>query len=104
MLLIIFSPLSYLLEATQYYASSPYLRPENFPANSTIAGLSEGLAKAHEAYNVAEYVSMSLYSHCLFHFILDRRFFLLCNQGNVMYLINDYWNTSYLKSNFHLLG
>ncbi|KAF8807131.1 glutathione synthase [Phlegmacium glaucopus] len=42
----------YLLEATQYYNSSPYLRPENFPPNTTIAGLAEGLAKAHQAYNV----------------------------------------------------
>ena len=48
----------YLLEATHYYDSSPYLRPENFPANNTIAGLAEGLAKAHEAYNIEGYVHL----------------------------------------------
>jgi len=55
-----FSFLRYLLEATQYYNSSHYLRPENFPANSSIAGLAEGLAKAHEAYNVEGYMCLCL--------------------------------------------
>ncbi|KAF8964259.1 glutathione synthase [Flammula alnicola] len=42
----------YLLAATQYYNSSSYLRPDNFPSNNTISGLASGLAEAHKAYNV----------------------------------------------------
>jgi hypothetical protein len=53
----------YLSDATQYYHSSPYLQPENFPTNGSTAGLAEGLAKAHEAYNVEGYVSMAIDSH-----------------------------------------
>lgn len=62
--MLIFSFPRYLLEATQYYHSSPYLQPENFPANSATEGLAEGLAKAHEAYNVERYVSILVNSHC----------------------------------------
>jgi hypothetical protein len=68
------------LEATQYYASSPYLRPENFPANSTIAGLSEGLAKAHEAYNVEGYV-VYLDSHCSSDFHLRSQILFVVQPG-----------------------
>lgn len=42
----------YLLAATDYYNSSPYLKLDNFPVNDTIAGLAHGLAEAHKAYNV----------------------------------------------------
>ncbi|KAH9856943.1 glutathione synthase [Lenzites betulinus] len=40
----------HLLAATEYFNSSPLLRPENLPPNDTIAGLAEGLAAAHKAY------------------------------------------------------
>ncbi|GBE85446.1 Glutathione synthetase large chain [Sparassis crispa] len=43
----------YLYKSTEYYKSSPHLKKENFPPNNTIAGLAEGLAEAHKAYNVA---------------------------------------------------
>lgn len=42
----------YLHLSTQYYNTSPYLRAENLPENNTTAGLVEGLAVAHNAYNV----------------------------------------------------
>ncbi|KAF8230028.1 glutathione synthase [Tricholoma matsutake] len=42
----------YLYSSTQYYNTSPHLRAEHFPENDTIAGLVEGLATAHKAYNV----------------------------------------------------
>ncbi|KAG5641608.1 hypothetical protein DXG03_004645 [Asterophora parasitica] len=42
----------YLQAATQYYNSSPHIRPENFPANDTVAGLVEGLAAAHKASRI----------------------------------------------------
>ena len=45
----------YLLAATQYYHSSSYLQPGNFPSNDTIAGLASGLAEAHRAYGVEGY-------------------------------------------------
>ncbi|KIP02986.1 hypothetical protein PHLGIDRAFT_78321 [Phlebiopsis gigantea 11061_1 CR5-6] len=40
----------YLCKSTGFYGSSSYLRDENFPANETTAGLAEGLATAHKAY------------------------------------------------------
>ncbi|KAF9046271.1 glutathione synthase [Panaeolus papilionaceus] len=42
----------YLLNATGYYDSSPDLTAKNFPANDNIAGLVEGLARAHQEYGV----------------------------------------------------
>ncbi|TFL02602.1 glutathione synthase [Pterulicium gracile] len=42
----------YILFANGYYDSSPHLKAENFPPNNTTAGLAQGLAAAHEAYNV----------------------------------------------------
>ncbi|KIM43057.1 hypothetical protein M413DRAFT_69714 [Hebeloma cylindrosporum] len=42
----------YLLAATDYYNSSSYLKPDNFPSNDSIAGLAQGLAEAHKAYDV----------------------------------------------------
>jgi len=41
----------YLLKSTDYFNSSPHLRHGNLPPNNTVAGLSEGLAEAHRAYN-----------------------------------------------------
>ncbi|KAH9480659.1 Glutathione synthetase [Psilocybe cubensis] len=43
----------FLLASTGYCNSSPYLKRENFPENDTIAGLANGLAVAHKAYNVS---------------------------------------------------
>ncbi|KAI8998583.1 glutathione synthase [Trametes punicea] len=40
----------HLLATTEYYNSSPILRPENLPPNDTVAGLAEGLVAAHKAY------------------------------------------------------
>ncbi|KAI0831365.1 glutathione synthase [Trametes gibbosa] len=40
----------HLLAVTDYFNSSPILRPENLPPNDTVAGLAEGLAAAHTAY------------------------------------------------------
>ena len=48
--------LRYLCAATGYFGSSPYLKPDNFPSNTTAAGLAEGLAAAHKAYGAPEYV------------------------------------------------
>ncbi|OCH89932.1 glutathione synthase [Obba rivulosa] len=44
----------YLYASTGYYGTSPVLKKENFPQNRTIAGLAEGLAEAHKAYNVPD--------------------------------------------------
>ncbi|KAH8082442.1 glutathione synthase [Cristinia sonorae] len=44
----------YLHSSTGYFGSSPYLKSENFPPNSTTSGLAEGLAAAHRAYGVPE--------------------------------------------------
>ncbi|KAG6829442.1 hypothetical protein H0H87_011397 [Tephrocybe sp. NHM501043] len=41
----------YLYASTQYYNTSSHLKAENFPKNDTIAGLAEGLATAHKAYD-----------------------------------------------------
>ncbi|PCH40544.1 glutathione synthase [Wolfiporia cocos MD-104 SS10] len=41
----------YLYRSTGYYDTSPYLKEDNLPPNRTIAGLAEGLAEAHKAYN-----------------------------------------------------
>ena len=71
----------YLLETTQYYHSSPYLRPENFPLNSSTAGLAEGLSKAHEAYNVEGYVSMSVDNHCPSYFIFRSQILFVVQPG-----------------------
>lgn len=46
----------YLQSATNYYGSSTYLQPGNFPSNETTAGLASGLAEAHRAYGVEGYV------------------------------------------------
>ena len=43
---------SYLLASTRYYDGSPELKAGNLPPNNTTAGLAEGLAEAHKAYNV----------------------------------------------------
>jgi glutathione synthase len=43
---------SYLLAATNYFDSSPHLKPENLPFNGTLEGVAEGLAEAHKAYGV----------------------------------------------------
>ncbi|RPD66201.1 glutathione synthase [Lentinus tigrinus ALCF2SS1-7] len=40
----------YLAATTEYFNSSPYLKPDNLPPNETIAGLVEGLASAHRTY------------------------------------------------------
>ncbi|KAI0647110.1 glutathione synthase [Trametes meyenii] len=40
----------HLLATTEYYNSSPVLRPENLPPNNPISGLAEGLAAAHKAH------------------------------------------------------
>ncbi|KAF4617135.1 hypothetical protein D9613_005773 [Agrocybe pediades] len=42
----------YLLSATNYYETSPFLKRENFPANDNITGLANGLAEAQKAYGV----------------------------------------------------
>ncbi|EGO23546.1 hypothetical protein SERLADRAFT_408898 [Serpula lacrymans var. lacrymans S7.9] len=42
----------YLHAATGYYGLSPHLTPDNFPPNTTTAGLAQGLAEAHNAYAV----------------------------------------------------
>ncbi|KAK7019880.1 glutathione synthetase [Favolaschia claudopus] len=42
----------YLYATTTYYNAYPAMKPEDFPANNTTAGLVEGLAAAHSAYNV----------------------------------------------------
>lgn len=57
----------YLLKTTEYYTSSPHLQPQNFPPNDSIAGLSEGLAKAHAAYNVEGCGPISVHNHCSSH-------------------------------------
>ncbi|KAI1795816.1 glutathione synthase [Ganoderma leucocontextum] len=41
----------YLAASTEYFNSSPFLKPQNLPPNDTIAGLAEGLATAHKAYD-----------------------------------------------------
>ncbi|KAI0331124.1 glutathione synthase [Cubamyces sp. BRFM 1775] len=41
----------HLLATTEYFNSSPLLKLENLPPNDTIAGLAEGLAAAHKAYD-----------------------------------------------------
>ncbi|KAG6909274.1 hypothetical protein DXG01_001218 [Tephrocybe rancida] len=41
----------YLYASTQYYNTSSHIKQQNFPENDTIAGLTEGLAAAHKAYN-----------------------------------------------------
>ncbi|KAJ7823645.1 hypothetical protein B0H13DRAFT_2681398 [Mycena leptocephala] len=42
----------YLYATTSYYNRCPEMKPEDFPPNNTTAGLVEGLAAAHAAYNV----------------------------------------------------
>ncbi|EPQ54873.1 glutathione synthase [Gloeophyllum trabeum ATCC 11539] len=44
----------YLYNSTRYYDTSPQLRPENFPPNTTLSGLASGLAEGHKAYGVPE--------------------------------------------------
>ncbi|KAJ7624993.1 hypothetical protein DFH06DRAFT_1285286 [Mycena polygramma] len=44
----------YLYAATSYYDVYPDMKPGDFPPNNTTAGLVEGLAAAHAAYNVKE--------------------------------------------------
>ncbi|KAJ6612796.1 hypothetical protein B0H10DRAFT_2165465 [Mycena sp. CBHHK59/15] len=44
----------YLYASTSYHNVSPDIKAENFPPNDTTAGLVEGLAAAHAAYNVKE--------------------------------------------------
>ncbi|KAJ6511360.1 hypothetical protein C8R47DRAFT_1094789 [Mycena vitilis] len=44
----------YLYAATSYYDVYPDMKPDGFPPNNTTAGLVEGLAAAHAAYNVKE--------------------------------------------------
>ncbi|EJF65914.1 glutathione synthase [Dichomitus squalens LYAD-421 SS1] len=41
----------YLALSTEYFNSSPFLTLKNLPRNDTIAGLADGLAAAHEAYD-----------------------------------------------------
>ncbi|KAH9900994.1 glutathione synthase [Cubamyces lactineus] len=41
----------HLLATTEYFNASPLLKLENLPPNDTIAGLAEGLAAAHNAYD-----------------------------------------------------
>ena len=50
----------YLQASTHYYGTSPDLTAANFPPNNTTAGLAEGLAEAHKAYDVAGYA----FTHC----------------------------------------
>ena len=50
---------SYLLAMTHYYHGSAELNAENLPLNETTAGLAEGLATAHKAYNVDGCVTRS---------------------------------------------
>jgi glutathione synthase len=47
----------YLYATTSYYNRCPEMKPEDFPPNNTTAGLVEGLAAAHAAYNVKQYVT-----------------------------------------------
>ncbi|KAF9464200.1 hypothetical protein BDZ94DRAFT_1162615 [Collybia nuda] len=42
----------YLNDFTNYYNTSSHFKSENFPVNNTISGLVEGLAEAHQTYNV----------------------------------------------------
>ncbi|KAK7439545.1 Glutathione synthetase [Stygiomarasmius scandens] len=42
----------HLYGTTQFFNSSSFFQPENFPPNDTTTGLAEGLAAAHKAYNV----------------------------------------------------
>ncbi|KAJ7507267.1 hypothetical protein B0H11DRAFT_1970962 [Mycena galericulata] len=44
----------YLYASTAYYDVYPDMKPADFPPNDTTAGLVEGLAAAHAAYNVKE--------------------------------------------------
>ncbi|KAJ7135421.1 hypothetical protein C8R43DRAFT_1020950 [Mycena crocata] len=44
----------YLYAATSYYDVYPNMKSEDFPPNDTTAGLVEGLAAAHAAYNVKQ--------------------------------------------------
>jgi glutathione synthase len=44
----------YLYATTSYYNVYPAMKPEDFPPNNTTAGLVEGLAAAHAAYNVKQ--------------------------------------------------
>ncbi|KAJ7846333.1 hypothetical protein B0H14DRAFT_2772274 [Mycena olivaceomarginata] len=44
----------YLYATTSYYDVYPDMKPDDFPSNNTTAGLVEGLAAAHAAYNVKE--------------------------------------------------
>ncbi|KAI0807526.1 glutathione synthase [Fomes fomentarius] len=41
----------HLAATTEYFNSSPLLKLQNLPTNETIAGLAEGLAAAHRAYD-----------------------------------------------------
>jgi len=86
MLLLIFCFSLSLLEATQYYTSSPYLPPEKFPANT---GLSEGLAKAHasEVYNVEGCFQVSERS-LLFSLYLRPQILFVAQPGERNVLIN----------------
>lgn len=42
----------HLYSSTDYFNTSAWLKAENFPPNQTTAGLVEGLAAAHAAYNI----------------------------------------------------
>lgn len=53
-MLFAYFEIRYLYASTQYYNSSIHLTANNFPPNSTIAGLAAGLAAAHKAYNAKE--------------------------------------------------
>ncbi|KAG7443576.1 glutathione synthase [Guyanagaster necrorhizus] len=44
----------YLYSLTGYFNASSRLKVENFPSNQTTAGLAEGLAVAHAAYNIPD--------------------------------------------------
>ncbi|KAJ7704289.1 glutathione synthase [Mycena rosella] len=44
----------YLYATTSYYNVHPDMKPDDFPPNDTTAGLVEGLAAAHAAYNAKE--------------------------------------------------
>ena len=54
----------YLAATTEYFNSSPFLKPENLPPNETIAGLTGGLVAAHKAYGSSSCVHPSLIKEC----------------------------------------
>ncbi|KAI0783471.1 glutathione synthase [Abortiporus biennis] len=71
----------YLLKSTGYYESSPYLKEENLPPNQTTAGLAEGIATAHKAYNTSKQVyNMERSSSSLIFF---------SNSARVLFVVQD---------------